>query len=56
MRRPHLKGRVKWALWSILGGFLKGAPMPIYTDGTFQKGASLSVVGFEVLKIENRCF
>ena len=33
----------------FLGVFLKGAPMPIYTDGTFQKGASLSVVGFEVL-------
>ena len=38
------------------GGFLKGAPMPIYTCDTFQKEASLLVVGFEVLKIENRCF
>ena len=49
MRRPHLKSAVSNGHCGVfLGGFLKGAPMPIYSCGTFQKGASL----FDVFKKE----
>ena len=42
---PFGKCRVKWALWSIFGeSFLKVPQMPIYTNGTFQKGASLGAL------------